>query len=234
MQNILAVDTSTENCSVAVLTRQGIFCESKIVPQKHAELVLGMTDGVLKKAGIKREDLEGIVFGMGPGSFTGVRIAASTAQGLALGLNLRVVGVSSLEALALQALEGCDEDYAVSAIDARMGEVYLAVFRRNGSGLLKIVSEQVLKPEAAVFVVKEALGSNYAVGGGSGIELLYDAGLNKNIRKRSQFPDAESIVKIGSTRFDENGSLDPSEALPLYVRNEVTWKKLEEQKKTTI
>ena len=81
MQNILAVDTSTENCSVAVLTRQGIFFESKIAPQKHADLVLAMTDTVLQKAGIKRENLNGIVYGMGPGSFTGVRIAASTAQG---------------------------------------------------------------------------------------------------------------------------------------------------------
>ena len=142
--------------------------------------------------------------------------------------------MSSLEALAYQALEGCDEEYAVAAIDARMGEVYVAVFRRRGSGLQKLEAEQVLKPEDALSLVKKAVGGNHAVGGGSGLEILYAAGLNKNVRKRSHFPDAEFIVKIGSSRFDENGSFDPCEALPLYVRNEVAWKKVDEQRKTTV
>ncbi|HAH70436.1 MAG TPA: tRNA (adenosine(37)-N6)-threonylcarbamoyltransferase complex dimerization subunit type 1 TsaB [Succinivibrionaceae bacterium] len=105
---LLAVETATENCSAAVYVDGEITGVSELAPQKHAELILPMTDLVLKQAGISKQDLDGIVFGKGPGSFTGVRIAASTAQGLALGLNLRCAGVSSLEALAMQALMGTD------------------------------------------------------------------------------------------------------------------------------
>ena len=78
--------------------------------------------------------------GSGPGSFTGVRIAASTAQGLSLGLNVNVCTVSSLKALAAQALEGVDEDYAVASIDARMGEVYIAVYKRRGERLEELLA----------------------------------------------------------------------------------------------
>ncbi len=231
MNNLLAIDTSTENCSVALWARGRIIEEGRVAPQKHAELVLSMVDSVLEQAMIKREDLDGLVIGVGPGSFTGVRVAASAAQGLALGLNLKVAGVSSLKSLAAQALKGADEKYAIGAIDARMGEVYVAVYQRKDGKLETLLPETVLKPEEAVDKVRGAIGIHHAVGGGTGMELLYGAGLNKNIQKRSYFPDAESIVELGLIEFSEGRAKDPEEALPLYVRDEVAWKKTAEQHK---
>lgn len=229
--NLVAIDTSTENCSVAVLSKNGIKVKSQITPQHHAELVLEIINELLKQSCLELKDLDGIIMGSGPGSFTGVRIAASTAQGLALGLDLNVCQVSSLSALAAQALDGVDEDYAVAAIDARMGEVYIAIYKRIGEKLEELLAPEVITPEHACQKVVDIIGVDHAVGGGSGMELLYEAGLNKNIRKRSAFPDAEYILKLGKIDFAEGKGVDAQEALPLYVRNEVTWKKVSEQGK---
>ncbi|MDO5352435.1 MAG: tRNA (adenosine(37)-N6)-threonylcarbamoyltransferase complex dimerization subunit type 1 TsaB [Succinatimonas sp.] len=229
--NLVAIDTSTENCSVAVLSKNGIKVKSQITPQHHAELVLEIINELLEQSCLELKDLDGIIMGSGPGSFTGVRIAASTAQGLALGLDLNVCQVSSLSALAAQALDGVDEDYAVAAIDARMGEVYIAIYKRIGEKLEELLAPEVITPDKACQKVVDIIGVDHAVGGGSGMELLYEAGLNKNIRKRSAFPDAEYILKLGKIDFAEGKGVDAQEALPLYVRNEVTWKKVSEQGK---
>ncbi len=229
--NLIAIDTSTENCSVALLARKEIKEISSLTSQHHAEIVLDMVDKLLTQNGVAKSDLDAIVFGNGPGSFTGVRIATSTAQGLALGLNLKVVPVCSLAALALQACDGTDEDYSIGAIDARMGEVYIAIYKRIGSDLIPLLEPSVLKPQEACEKIRTIIGVAHAVGGGSGMDLLYDAGLNKNIRKRSQFPDAEYIMRLGTLAFERGETVFPEQALPLYVRNEVTWKKVSEQGK---
>ncbi|MBQ9274949.1 MAG: tRNA (adenosine(37)-N6)-threonylcarbamoyltransferase complex dimerization subunit type 1 TsaB [Succinivibrio sp.] len=220
---LLGIETSTENCSAAVMVRDEIISIAEVCSQRHAELILPMIDEVLGKMGVERGDLEGIAYGMGPGAFTGVRVAASTAQALAQGLKLKCAGVSSLEALALQALYDRDEEYAVSAIDARMGELYVCVYR-YGRGLEPLFEPKVLKVEEARELIRQSLGVNSAVGGGSGMDLLYAAGLNKNIQKRSQFPDAEYIVKLGELLFKAGKEVDPSSALPTYVRDEVAKK----------
>ena len=108
---IIAIDTSTENCSVALLNEDSITFKSEVAPQKHAEIVLEMLDTILKESSISKDDLDGLVLGIGPGSFTGVRIAASTVQGLALGLNLKVAKITSLEALAIEALSKASASY---------------------------------------------------------------------------------------------------------------------------
>ncbi len=228
--NLLAFETSTENCSAAALRDDGeVFSINEEAPQKHAELILPMADRVLEMAGLEKADLDGIVYGKGPGSFTGVRIAASTAQGYAQALNLKCAGVSSLEALAMQALYGTDESCAVASIDARMGEVYVAVYERTGRYPKALLEPCVLKPDDAVQAVSSALGAHGAYAGGTGTEILYAAGLNRNIVKRSQFPDGEFIVKLGKVLFDEGRTVDAAQALPLYVRDEVAWKKIPQQ-----
>jgi tRNA threonylcarbamoyladenosine biosynthesis protein TsaB len=228
--NLLAFETSTENCSAAVLRDDGeVFSLNEVAPQKHAEIILPMADRVMEMAGIGKDKLDGIVYGKGPGSFTGVRIGASSAQGYAQALGLRCAGVSSLEALAMQALFGTDESCAVASIDARMGEVYVAVYERTGSYPKALLEPCVLKPADAVQAVSAALGAHGAYAGGTGTEILYSAGLNRNIIKRSQFPDGEFIVKLGKVLFDEGRTVDAAEALPLYVRNEEAWKKIPDQ-----
>jgi tRNA threonylcarbamoyl adenosine modification protein YeaZ len=124
---VLALDTATEACSVALLTDEGLFGLFKEVGRGHAEQILGMVDAVLGEAGCVLGRLDGIAASVGPGAFTGVRISVSVAQGLAFGAGVPVVAVSTLEALALHALRG-GADQAMACLDARMGEVYWGCF----------------------------------------------------------------------------------------------------------
>ena len=228
---LLALETSTECLSVALLNEDNVSFKEELTPQKHAELILPIIDALLKENSITKDDLDGIVLGVGPGSFTGVRIAASTAQGLALGLNLKVALVTSLKALALESLEHRSAQYVVSSIDARMGEVYLAVYK-NENGILSLLDEErVLKPEDALLKIKELTSDSVdVIFGGSGVEVLKNAGLNKDFEKFSDFPGAQYLLKEGLLKFTTGEVVDPENALPLYVRNEVTWKKVNEQK----
>lgn len=228
---LLALETSTENCSAAVYNDGEVFAINEIAPQKHAELILPMCDKVLAHFAMDRSDLDGIVFGRGPGSFTGVRIAASSAQGLALGLDLPCAAVVSLEALAMQALINSDEEFAIAAIDARMGEVYCAVYDRTGDYPKALLEPCVLPPQEAVARVFQTLGARPASAGGSGIDLMYKAGLNPHVIKKSQFPDAEMIALLGKKLFELGRTMDAAEALPLYVRDDVAWKKVPQQHK---
>lgn len=226
---IIAIDTSTENCSVALLNEDSITFKSEVAPQKHAEIVLEMLDTILKESSISKDDLDGLVLGIGPGSFTGVRIAASTVQGLALGLNLKVAKITSLEALAIEAVSKASASYVVSSIDARMGEVYIAVYKVEGSALTLLSDEKVLKPDDAVAHLNQFVGdSENVVCAGSGVELLKKSGM-KDYPKQADFPQAQYLLNKGAELLSLGKGVNPEEALPLYVRNEVTWKKVSEQ-----
>jgi tRNA threonylcarbamoyladenosine biosynthesis protein TsaB len=173
--------------------------------------------------------LTGLVLGSGPGSFTGVRIAASTVQGLALGLNLKVARVTSLEALAYEALSENSSSYVVSSLDARMGEVYVAVYEVKEKEPVLMDEEKVLKPDAGVDYIKSLLGgSDDFICAGSGIKILQSSGL-KNKSCLCELPVASYLMHKGEILFKEGKIVDPEQALPLYVRNEVTWKKIGEQ-----
>src|SRR5450631_1312381 len=124
---VLALDTATEACSVALLTDAGLVGAFKEVGRGHAEQILDMVDAVLSDAGIVLEILDGIAASVGPGAFTGVRIGVSVAQGLAFGASLPVVAVTTLEALAMQAMRG-GADQAIACLDARMVESYWGCF----------------------------------------------------------------------------------------------------------
>lgn len=233
-QTILAIDTATENCSVALGHNGQIFLKSEVAPQKHANLVLGMIDELLTENQVQRSDIDAIGFGSGPGSFTGVRIAVSVAQALALGLDKKVFGISDLKLLVIKDLiEGSKDGqpcYGLGCIDARMGEVYLALYCYDGSQLSTVINEQVLKPEAAVALLKEhqdKLNGNLVVGG-SGIAILQaqDSSL-LNHEVKALYPQADGIIQCA--HIDKLQLQDPSEAEPLYCRNEVTWKKVGEQ-----
>ena len=196
---LLALDTATENCSAALEKDGKIFSVSEVALQKHAAIILPMIDSLLSNAGVKREDLQGIVFGRGPGSFTGVRIGTSIAQGLSLGLNIKALGISDLKALAFEAI-GDKEGKVVASIDARMGEVYFCIYEKKGVDLIELCEE-----------------------------ILKDHGLDLNTQVSVLYPDAKAMLKLGALSFS-SAACDPAEALPVYLRNEVTWKKVSEQK----
>lgn len=228
---LLALETSTENCSVALLNEDKITFKSELAPQHHAEIIIPMIDSLLKENDVSKDDLDGIVLSQGPGSFTGVRIAASTAQGLALGLEKKVALVTSLETIAVEAISNSNTtpDYVVSSIDARMGEVYLAVYKNENGKLVLLDEERVLKPEDAITTIKSLLKSQNYLLAGTGIAVLQKHGFDTESKVSADFPQAQFILKKGSELFEKGNVVDASQALPLYVRNEVTWKKVSEQ-----
>jgi tRNA threonylcarbamoyladenosine biosynthesis protein TsaB len=124
---ILALDTATEACSAAIIVDSEISEKSLIAPRRHADLILSMIDELLSDSGVALSELDAIAFGRGPGAFTGIRIAAGIVQGLAYGADLPVIPISTLAALA----QGTNEnsDFIISAIDARMSEIYTAIYR---------------------------------------------------------------------------------------------------------
>ena len=128
---LLAFETATEACSVALWIDGCVRERFELAPRRHAELALPWADALLREAGIAKSQLDAIAVGRGPGAFTGVRLAIAIAQGIALALERPVVGVSTLAALAMQA----DGDRVLAAIDARMGEVYLGAFERDADGM---------------------------------------------------------------------------------------------------
>ena len=131
---IISIETSTEYCSVALWQDGVLTGRGEHAGQKHSEMLMAMLDGVLKEAGVILAQLDGIAFGAGPGSFTGVRIACGVAQGLALGANLPVIGICTLQAVALES----GHDKVISALDARMAEVYFAVYETSEAGWITV------------------------------------------------------------------------------------------------
>jgi len=218
--NLLAIETATESCSVALWHRGQLIERSEIAPRRHAELVLPMAESLLAEAGLSRRALDGIAVGRGPGAFTGVRLAISVAQGMALGLDVPVVPVSSLAALALDApVNGAA---ILATIDARMGEVYVGTFRREtGDGLVELSSE-VVGP-ADQIVLPHASSWNVI---GSGWETYREA-LRLRLSSApvwsdgARYPQASAIARLAVREFTAGHAVAPELALPVYLRDKV-------------
>ncbi|MCT8559956.1 tRNA (adenosine(37)-N6)-threonylcarbamoyltransferase complex dimerization subunit type 1 TsaB, partial [Glaesserella parasuis] len=149
-KTILALDTATEACSVALLHQGKITFINELSPRRHTQRILPMVDELLTQAGISVQQIEALAFGRGPGSFTGVRVGVGIAQGLALGAELPVVPVSNLLTMAEEAYQTLNVNSVIALIDARMNEVYFAQFERTEQGWQTQVAEQVCSPEKAI------------------------------------------------------------------------------------
>ena len=221
---LLAIETATESCSAALLKDDEIICLSEIAPRRHNELILSMCDQVLAQAELKLSQLDAIAFGRGPGAFTGVRLAASVTQGIALGQDLPVVPVSSLTALAQGAYEEQQAQEVFSCIDARMQEVYYGYYKLGSQNIMQLVGEEhVIAPNLIdVKVSKDC----YGVGSGWRIyaEILLES-INSNIAfEAEQFPQAEYVAKLAKVYFQQGESVSAVEALPVYLRDNVAEK----------
>lgn len=217
---VLAIDTVTEACSVALLTEAGMFARFQEMGRGHADEVLGMVDAVLKEGGLGLSALDGIAAGVGPGAFTGVRISVSAAQGLAFGANLPVLPVTSLEALAAQVLrEGPGQ--ALACLDARMGEVYWGGFRADAKRGVTFVGELAVGPAASV--TPPFQGSFHGIGRGfdAYAELQRLPGLVLSPGAGRALPDARDIALLGALRLAVGEGIDPAELTPVYVRDKV-------------
>ena len=214
---LLAFETSTEACSVAVYVDGEVHERFAVAPRRHAELSLPWAEEVLAEAGVARSQLDAIAVGRGPGAFTGVRLAIAIAQGIALALDRPVVPVSTLAALALQA----GGERRLAAIDARMGEVYLGTFARTADGLVALSEEVVVKPDAA-----ELPAGDGWHGVGTGFDAA-DGALRLRLQGRlaavdaAALPHAADVARLAAPVFAAGGGIAPERAEPAYLRNEV-------------
>lgn len=218
--NILALDTATESCSVALLTADALIDRHALTPRRHAEYVLPMAEALLAEAGLARAQLDGIAVGRGPGAFTGVRLAVSVAQGLAFALDLPVVTVSSLAALAMEA--PADDAATLAVIDARMGEIYAGAFvRTDDGGVRALDDERVCR---AADLVLPSAPAWHVVGTGWGVyaEAL-GACLPSAPRSAdaARYPQARHVARLAAPRFAAGDTLAPEQALPVYLRDKV-------------
>lgn len=222
---ILALETSSEYCSVALWHDGAVIERCELVGQKHSELLMGMLDALLKDAGCRIKDIDGIAYGMGPGSFTGVRIACGVTQGLALGADLTVVGVCTLQALA----EASGRTKVVAALDARMSELYLAVYERRDGVWVTLHEPGLYKPEAAPAVTGDGwfgVGSGFAAHG-TALQASYGGQLQGV--DSSVVPQAAAIAVLGAAQFALGRGVDAAQALPLYLRDKVALKTSERE-----
>lgn len=224
---ILALDTSTEYCSVALLRDSEILNQEILAEQRHSELILPMVRRTLDEAGLTLRQLDGIAFGSGPGSFTGLRIACGVTQGLALGADLPVIGVCTLEALAQDAGEKRTVVGVIAALDARMSEIYHAAYKRTADGWLPVSEPALCLPHNAPLVS----GDDWT-GCGSGFDMYgeilrgrYHGCIGHVISGLR--PNARAIAQLAAAEFRKGLGIDPADAAPLYIRNKVALKEKE-------
>jgi tRNA threonylcarbamoyladenosine biosynthesis protein TsaB len=221
MANLLALDTSTENCSAALLLGDRLLVRSEWAPRRHAERILPMIESLLDEAGITRRALDAVAVGRGPGAFTGVRLAISVAQGIALALDLPVLPVSSLAALAQEA-PAEEQESILAVIDARMGEIYAGAFRRDTHGWVEPIDSEWVGP-AHRLVLPEA-GSWLVVGSGWA---TYPEALTARLpapprfADGHRFPQAGAVARLAAPMFAAGRGLAPEHALPVYLRDKV-------------
>ncbi|MFN1549817.1 tRNA (adenosine(37)-N6)-threonylcarbamoyltransferase complex dimerization subunit type 1 TsaB [Vibrio natriegens] len=225
---ILAIDTSTENCSVALLVNDQVISRSEVAPRDHTKKVLPMVDEVLKEAGLTLQELDALAFGRGPGSFTGVRIGIGIAQGLAFGAELPMIGVSTLAAMAQGSyrLHG-STDVAV-AIDARMSEVYWARYSRQENGEWAGVDEECVIPPARLVEEAQADDKTWTTAG-TGWSAYQEELANLPFSVTSSdvlYPDSQDIVILAKQELEKGNTVPVEESSPVYLRDNVTWKKL--------
>ena len=227
---LLAFETATEACSVALYLDGEVRERFEVAPRRHAELALPWAEGLLAEAGIARAQLDAVAVGRGPGAFTGVRLAIALAQGIALALDRPVVTVSTLAVLAA----GAPADgpaRILAAIDARMGEVYTGAFTRQGQDLSAIGAEQVLAPEAVVLPAGregpwQGVGTGFAAAGG-----LLGERLGASLQRidATALPRAADLARLAAAAYARGEALAPERVEPAYLRDNVALTLVEQQ-----
>lgn len=218
--NLLAIETATESCSVALLCGDVLVERSELAPRRHAERVLPMADELLAEAGLGRGQLDGIAVGRGPGSFTGVRLAISMAQGLAFALDLPVITVSSLAALAMEAPR--DDAPVLAVIDARMGEIYAGAFRVADDGLVEALDdERVCAAETLELPVAASWNVVGTGWGAYGDALRARLPATPRWAGAERYPQARHVARLAAPQLVAGAGLSPEHALPVYLRDKV-------------
>jgi tRNA threonylcarbamoyladenosine biosynthesis protein TsaB len=219
---IIALDTSTEACSVAFYQNGQTLADYRLAPRQHGQYLLPMISRLLAKAGASKKDVDIIAWCHGPGSFTGLRIAAAVVQGLAYGLGLPVVSVSTLAVLAQGAYRLHNKQQILTAIDARMAEVYWANYRINQQGIATLLGQEaVIKPQQ-IPALSNQHTDMIGVGSGWRYQQILCQCLGRQIAcEQAFYPQAEDIIPLALSAYQRNLLVPAEQAVPVYLRNQV-------------
>ena len=235
MANFLALETSTDACSMALLHEGEITERHEVIPRQHSQRLFGMLAELLPHGRLREQGVDAVVYGVGPGSFTGLRICASAVQGLCFANDLPAVPVSTLLAQTYTALrQGAVRpgDWVLSTLDANIGELYWSVYRVSGSAVEVLEGPRVGRPQALTL----PSGDVPVTGIGSGLNYLDQ--LPRLIRDRLQLtvpellPHARDLFAPAELATQAGHLQSAEQVCPLYVRDEISWKKLSEQGKS--
>ncbi|MDQ7015377.1 MAG: tRNA (adenosine(37)-N6)-threonylcarbamoyltransferase complex dimerization subunit type 1 TsaB [Gammaproteobacteria bacterium] len=222
---LLAIDTTTEACSAALWLDGEVIFRYQVAPREHGNLILAMLDQLLAEAGVTLKQFDGLAFARGPGAFTGVRIATSVVQGIAYGVDLPVVAVSTLATLAQRAYRESGAKQVLSAIDARMQEVYWGAYVLDESAVMRsVATEVVMKPEA-LQMPKEGRWCGAGTGWGT-----YEAVLSAPLEGRldrvlgALLPHAQDLAALAVVDLRAGKGVSAENALPVYLRDNVAQK----------
>lgn len=224
MSLILALDSSTDACSVA-LYRQGVVdARFELATKSHTQRLLPMVDELLVEHKLRLVDLDAIAFGCGPGSFTGLRICMGVVQGLAYGTGLPVIPISTLQAMAYAYMrQHTWQQPVLAALDARMGEVYWGLFQADGQGMPQLlIDEQVLAPE---LLPPQLHGRPAFAAVGSGFNLPAMAQLPALASAVDVYPRAEEMALLAAAAYARGAVLPIDQVQPVYLRDTVSWQK---------
>lgn len=232
MPILLALDASSSACSAALLLRRDgaeerLVARFALTPREHTRRLLPMVDEVLAEAGVSPSELDAVAYGRGPGSFTGLRIAAGAAQGLAYGLDRPLLGVSTLEALALSAYRRHAAEHVVTAMDARMGEIYVAAWRCREGVTEALLEEAVLPPQRLRLPETAGRDGWYGIGSGWSLWETMPAEVQSGVVQRDAAtePAAEEMVLLAARDYAAGQRTAAHEAQPIYLRDQVAWQK---------
>lgn len=222
---ILAIDTTEQACSAALLLDDAVTESYQVAPRQHSQLILPMVEGLLAEADLSLAQLDGLAFARGPGSFTGVRIAAAVTQGLAVAADLPVAPVSSLLALAQGVVLGTGDARVLAVFDARMGELYWAPCERQGSRM------QFAAPERVSGIADVSLPpgfSGWAMAGSGvspyGDQLEASLGGAAVARYPEASVHARDVATLAAADFERGAGVPAEQALPVYLRDQVAHK----------
>jgi len=220
--NLLGIETATDLCSVALMAGGRIVERETDEPRSHADRVLTMVRDCIEETGLQLSDLDVLVFGRGPGSFTGIRIATGVIQGLALGAGLPVVPVSSLAGHAAAARRRLGASQVAVAVDARMGECYWGCFEVSAAGEARLLGEERI---AAPDEIEAPPGEGW-VGIGSGWAAYPELGAALplvRVAEQSILPSARDLLPSAVAALERGEAVPAEQALPVYLRDKVAW-----------
>lgn len=243
---LLAIDTTAAGCSAAVSLDGRLIARYEDAPRQHTRRIMPMIHAVLSEAKLSPQDLDLLAFGRGPGSFTGLRIAAGLIQGLAFGLDIPVMPVSSLAAVALKAVRHfqlAEGDMLLPAFDARMDEIYYGIYTWRSGALMALAEDSLAAPEALSLPAACLSGPSapriFGAGDGWAFAARFPQVLQQNLSdsRPDLLPGAAEVAElalnqwvaqqnVGPQDFVRQGAVSAEQALPVYLRDEVAWKKL--------